>query len=79
MWTPAVRSFCQCEILLIPPHFLQGGACNDSVLVGGSKCHLSYPPLTYTGVLCTAFCSIRTIGKRRKLAMWQNTHMVRLF
>lgn len=31
---PAVRSLCQCEILLITPHFQWGGACNDSVLAG---------------------------------------------
>lgn len=40
--TPAVRSFCQCEILLIATHFQWGGACSDSVLAGGSKCHLSH-------------------------------------
>lgn len=45
--TPAVRSFCQCEILLIATHLQWGGACGDSVLAGGSECHLSQPRLTF--------------------------------
>lgn len=45
--TPAVRSFCQCEILLIATHLQWGGACGDSVLAGGLECHLSQPRLTF--------------------------------
>lgn len=45
--TPAVRSFCQCEIMLMATHFQGGGACRDSVLAGGSECHLSQPRLTF--------------------------------
>lgn len=47
MPTPAVRSFCQCEILLIATHLQWGGACGDSVLARGSECHLSPPHMTF--------------------------------
>lgn len=73
---PAVSTFCQCEILLIPPHFQRVGACNDSVLAGVQSviCLSVSPTSECVGVLCTDFCNIKTVDITvHSLAMQWNT------
>lgn len=67
VWTPAVRSFCWCEILLIATHFQWGGACSDSVLVGVQNVIMSHPPQSLL-----LFSKYRLLQQRALMLWWES-------